>query len=301
MRKRNINSALVSLLLAGLTLSAVVSLSACAFFNNGRSIYDREGIRIGIDADPSIRRSIQTDLNNHPIALTPMELESLLQVIQVSGFSGTLVGMLTKPQRVPLFTPQELSNISGPLAAAFREAKPTERVSFSLPKPNVAYSEERTAGFLFFRGRYLHVVLTDHASIIRTDTGGGEGHDIRDTKGMRLWVASPASTAMVPNAEEPRWPYFEKVHISLAVKEILAQKEQMPAVGTNQGGIGSAVPLPPAASPESLHQSVSPEDVQRQIRELSSTNQDLRGRLDEQHKRMQELQDQVERLRRGLP
>ncbi|MDK2745347.1 MAG: DUF3450 domain-containing protein [Nitrospira sp. BO4] len=302
MRKRNfINSALVSLLLAGLTLSAVGSLSACAFFNNGRSVYDREGIRIGINADPTVRRSIPTDLNNHPIALTPMEFESLLQVIQVSGFSGTLVGMLTTPQPVPLLTPQELSKISGPLAAAFREAKPTERVSFSLPKPNVTYSEDRTTGFLFFRGRYLHVVLTDHASFIHTDTGGGESHDIRDTKGMRLWVAGPASTVMVSNVEEPRWPYFEKIHISLAVKEILAQKENSPAAGTNQGLIRAAGSLPPASPPESLHQSVSPDDVQRQIRDLSRTNQDLRGRLDEQHKRMQELQDQVERLRRGLP
>lgn len=229
MRKRNcINSTLISTLLAGLILSTVGSLSACTFFNNGRSIYDREGIRLGIDADPSVRRSIQTDLNNHPIALTPTELESLLQVIQVSGFSGALVGRLTRPQPVPLFTPEELSNISGPLAAAFREAKPTERVSFSLPKANVTYSEERTTGFLFFRGRYLHVVLTDHASLIRTNTGGSDSHDIRDSKGMRLWAVGPASAVIVPNVEEPRWQYFEKIHISLAVKEILAQNERMP-------------------------------------------------------------------------
>lgn len=296
-----INSVLVSILLGGLAFSTVVSLSSCASFHTGRSVYDREGIQIGLDADPSVRSSIETDLNNHPVAVTPIELESLLQVLQVTGFSGTLVGMVTKPQPVPLLTPHELSKISGPLAAAFREAKPTERVSFSLPKPNVTYSEERTSGFLFFRGRYLHVVLTDHASLIRTDTGGGESNDIRDSKGMRLWATGPASATMMPNVEEPRWPYFEKIHVSLAVKEILAQKEQMPAVSTNQGGSGSAVSLFPAASPESLPLSVSPENVQLQIREFSRTNQDLRGRLDEQQKRMQELQDQVERLRLGRP
>ncbi|MGE3975965.1 MAG: hypothetical protein AB7F94_00065 [Nitrospira sp.] len=264
-------------------------------------MYDRDGIRIGIDVDPSIRRSIQTDLNNHPIDLTPKELESLLQVIQVSGFSGTLVGMLTKPQPIPLFTPQELATISDHLAMAFREAKPTERVSFSLPKPDVTYSEDRTAGFLFFRGPYLHVILTDHSSFIRTDTGGGEYRDIRDTKGMKLWVAGPAQSAKVPDLEEPRWAHFERVHISLDVKRVLARKENVPAAPMNQREAGTPVPLPAAVSPEKRQGSASPDDLQLQIRELSGANQELRGRLDEQNKRMQQLQDQAERLRHALP
>jgi len=262
-------------------------------------VYDREGIRIGIEADPSVRPSSQTVLNNHPMDLTPTELESLLQVIQVSGYSGTMVGLITKPEPVPLFTPKELSVISGHLATAFREAKPTERVSFSLPKPDVTYSEDRTVGFLFFRGRYLHVVLTDHSSFIRADTSGGK--DIRDTKGMRLWVAGPAHAALVPDLEEPRWAHFEKVHISLVVKEILAQTEKIPAARMNQGGAVTPVPLPAAASPASRQGSASPEDLQLKIRELSGANQELKVRLDEQNKRTQQLQDQIEQLRRELP
>lgn len=275
------------------------NLSGCAIFDHGRSVYDRDDIRIGIETDPSVRPSSQTVLNNHPMDLTPTELESLLQVIQVSGYSGTMVGLITKPEPVPLFTPKELSVISGPLVTAFREAKPTERVSFSLPKPDVTYSEDRTVGFLFFRGRYLHVVLTDHSSFIRTDTSGGK--DIRDTKGMRLWVAGPAHAALVPDLEEPRWAHFEKVHISLVVKEILAQTEKIPAARMNQGGREAPASLPDTTLPESRQEKAAPEDLELQIQELSSANQELRGRLDEQNKRMQLLQDQVERLRRELP
>lgn len=297
----SVNCSPVSILLAGSILFAVISSSACSLFHHGRSVYDREGIRIGIEADPSVHQSNQADLNNHPIDLTPKEIESLLRVIQVSGYSGTLVGLIVKPQPVPLFTPKELSVISAHLTTAFREAKPTERVSFSLPKPDVTYSEDRTVGFLFFRGRYLHVVLTDHASFIRTDPGGGEARDIRDTKGMKLWVAGSAHAAMVPDIEEPRWAHFEKIHISLAVQEVLAQKEKIPAARMNQGGTGAPVFLPAAALPENRQESASPEDLQLQIRELSGANQELRGRLDEQNKRMQQLQDQVDRLRRELP
>lgn len=277
------------------------NLSGCALFDHGRSVYDREGIRIGIETDPSVRSSSQEGVNNHPMDLTPTELELLLQVIQVSGYSGTMVGLITKPEPVPLFTPKELSVISGHLATAFREAKPTERVSFSLPKPDVTYSEDRTVGFLFFRGRYLHVVLTDHSSFIRTDTGGGEYKDIRDTKGMKLWVAGPVRAATVPDLEEPRWAHFEKVHISLDVKRALARKEHVPAAPMNQVGAGVPTLLPAVVPPEGRQGSASPEDQQLQIRELSDANQELKGRLDEQNKRTQQLQDQIEQLRRELP
>lgn len=263
-------------------------------------MYDREGIRIGVEADPSVSRSSQPDLNNHPIDLTPEEIESLLQVLQVSGYSGTIVGLIAKPQPVPLFTPQELSSISGHLATAFREAKPTERVFFSLPKPDVTYSEDRTVGALFFRGRYFHVVVTDHSSFIRTDTGGGEHRDIRDTKGMKLWVVGPAHAAMVPDLEEPRWAHFERVHISLDAKRVLARKENVPVAPINQAGAGTPAPLPSAVSPESRQGGASPEELQLQIRELSSFNQELKVRLDEQNKRTQQLQDQIEQLRREL-
>ncbi len=274
----------------------VSGLSACGLLNNGRSVYDHDGFRIGLQADPSVRPSDPTHLNNHPINLTATDLKSLLGVIQVSGYSGTIVGFVTRPQPISLFTPEELSAIGEHLARAFREARPTERVSFSLPKPGVVYSEDRTVGYLFFRGPYLHVIVTDHSSIIRTDTGGGDYKDIRDTKGMKLWVAGPAQAAMVPDFEEPRWAPFERVHISLAIKNVLTQKENMPAARTNQGKPGSPIPLPAAVSSENRQNAPSPENLQRQLRDLSGENRELRDRLDEQNKRMQQLQEQIERL-----
>lgn len=297
-RDGNGNWDLSSVLLIGTGLCLLANISACSFFSQGRSVYDREGIRIGLETDPSVRPSNLTGLNNHPIDLNPKDLEALLQPIQVSGYSGTIAGLLTKPQPVPLLTSQELSTVSAHLATAFREAKPTERVTFSLPKPDVTYSEDRTVGALFFRGPYLHVVVTDHSSVIRTDTGGGDYKDIRDTKSMTLWVAGPPQAAKVPDLEEPRWAHFERVHISLPVKEILARKEYIPAARTNQEGTRSPLPLPTTMPSDRPQGSTSPEELQRQMRELSGTNQELKDRLDEQNTRMQQLQEQVERLRR---
>lgn len=292
---------LSSILLVGVGLYLLTNISACSFFSQGRSVYDQAGIRIGLEADPSVRPSGEAGLNNHPINLSPKNLEVLLQPIQVSGYSGTIAGLLAKPQPVPLFTPQELSTISAHLATAFREAKSTERVSFSMPKPDVTYSEEHTVGALFFRGPYLHVVVTDHSSILRPNTGGGDYKDIRDTKGMKLWVAGPAQAAKVPDLEEPRWAHFEKVHVSLNVKEVEGLKERIPAARMNRGETGAPAFLPTAASPEVRQGSASTEELQLQIQELSGANQELRGRLDEQSRRMQQLQDQMEQLSRVPP
>ena len=295
MKKRNsCSDILASRILQGFVLCALGTLSACGVFNGGRLIYDQAGVRIGIEADPSMSRFGQPVLNSHPVDLSPKDLQSLLQVLQVSGYSGTLVGLISNQQPVPLFNPNELSSISGHLAAAFREAKPEERVYFSLPKPDVTYSEDRTVGALFFRGPYLHVVVTDHSSFIRTDTGGGEYKDPRDTKGMKLWVAGPAQAAMVPDLEEPRWAPYEKVHVSLNVKQALSQR----ATPTRRSPEGSvAPPATPASSSPADDHGVSTEDLKIKMRELSGANQDLRNRLDEQSKRMQQLQDQLEQLR----
>jgi hypothetical protein len=299
MKKRHsISDILASALLASSVLVVLISLSACSLFESGRLVYDQEDIRIGVEADPSVSRSNQSVLNSHPMDLAPKELESLLQVIQVSGYSGTLVGLFANSQPVPLFSFKELTSIASPLAAALREAKPTERVFFSLPKPEVTYSEDRTVGALFVRGRYLHVVVTDHSSLIRTDTGGGDYKDPRDTKGMKLRVAGPAQAARVPDLEEPRWAPFEGAHISLNVKEIVGQ-------GAKSSRRSPESTVPPASTPASSFQTgdqgVSTEDLEGKMRELSGTNQELRGRLDEQNKRMQQLQDQLEQIRRDLP
>lgn len=278
------------------------SLSACSVFTTERLVYDRQSVRIGIEADPTVSRSYTPVSNSHPADLPPEDIQYLLQVIQVSGWSGTLVGLLGTPRPVSLFTPKELSTISSYLAAAFREAKPTERVFFSLPKPDVSYSEDRTAGYLFLRGRYLHVVVTDHSAFIQADTGGGDVKDIRDTKGMKLWVAGPAQAATVPDAEEPRWAPFETVHISLNTKEVLTQQAKAPPVHPGQERAIHPAPEPIQATPlpQSGQAGVSQEDLQLQIRELTSSNLELRGRLEEQSKRMETLTNQLEQLRLEL-
>lgn len=285
-------------------LGGVLALSACSGLSTEQVVYDQQGFRVGIELDPTIKRSHEPVQNDHPAKFSPEELQSLLGMVEVSGWSGTLVGVFAPPRPVPLMKEEELREVSQYLATAFRGAGPTERVFFSLANRQARYSEDRTAGALFLRGPYLHIVVTDHQSILTADTAGGDVKDIRDTKGMKLWVVHPAKAAVLPEFEEPRWAPFETVHISVNTRDILALREARPSTTASRAAAAPIPKAPPQVggregqAPRSANP--SPEDLQLQIKELTSSNLDLRRKIEEQTKQMKELAEEMERLHQEL-
>lgn len=274
-----------------LTLT-LTGLIGCALLPNHRITYHQDDAEIGIEDDPTVPKK-QVDIRNaQPAHVTIDEVKSLLNVIQVSGWSGTIVGLFVSPTPVPLLSPEEIEKYSSPIADALKEATSSERVFFSFPKPGGRYSEDRTAGALFLRGRYLHVVVTDHNSVLRADTGGDNLRDVRDNKGMKLWIARPAEPATVPDEEMPQWAAFETTHISLNYAQTLALLKSVPANRTGSANVKSGPPSD-VASP-------SKQDVKEQVRELNNSNRDLSERLDDQSKKTKELSEEVERLRQQL-
>jgi hypothetical protein len=163
--------------------------------------------------------------NSHPARLTAEEIRTLLKVLRVSGWSGTLAGLFVDPRPIPLLTEEELQLVSAPLALALSEAGPRERVFFSIPDPAAPYREDRIAAALFLRGSYAHLILTDHYAFALADTASGKDvKDPRDTKGMKLWVAPPAKPASLAGEGAPRWGPFETVRVSINLEEILAAR-----------------------------------------------------------------------------
>jgi hypothetical protein len=274
-----------------------LSLSACETFRAERVLYDQQGVRIGIQADPSLQRSSPPALNAHPSALTTQEVLVLLGAVRVSGWSGTIVGLLEAPRSIPLFDDADLRAIASPIAEAFRQADSTERVFFTLPNPKSAYGDA-TTGALFLRGSYLHVVVTDHKAFARADSAGGDEKDIRDTKGMKLGVTHPhqAASIPIPASDQPAWAPFETVHLSLNVKKLLAGDD------LNSGGTATTnkpEPVSMESSPVVKAESTKEQqDLRMQIRELTQSNLDLRDRLNQQTQQLQELKDELSRLRR---
>ena len=90
-----------------LTLTLAV-MTSCALLPKHLIIYNQDDAQIGIEDDPTISVK-QTDVRNaHPSHLTVDEVKSLLNVIQVSGWSGTLMGIFISPTPVPLLSPEEI-------------------------------------------------------------------------------------------------------------------------------------------------------------------------------------------------
>ena len=85
-----------------------------------------------------------------------------------------MIGLFSSPQPRPVFTEAERTALAEPLAAAFHEATPRERVFFAIHNPTAPYETDRTSGSLFFRDDYLHVVLTDHYAFLQADPGGDD-------------------------------------------------------------------------------------------------------------------------------
>jgi len=284
-------------------LSCLLGLAACGATSQQRMLYQASDIQVGIMTDVSTNDAASFPVKNrHPADLTPQDIRSLIGSLEVSGWSGTMIGLFATPQPRPVFTEAERAQLAEPLAAAFHEATPRERVFFSIQNPDAPYETDRTSGNLFFRDAYLHVVLTDHYALLQADPGGGETRDLRDTKGMKLWVGGAARAATVPKEKEPRWNAFEKVHISLIPVEILAgQKVPQAATGSSRPQVATpAVPQPPLkADTAATNAPESVNDLHVQMRELTNANLDLRAQLKEQSDAIEKLKAELDGIRNG--
>ena len=282
-------------------LSCLLVLTACGVTSQQRVLYQASGIQVGLLTDLSTNEHATPPVRNrHPADLTPKDIRSLVSSLEVSGWSGTIVGLFSAPLPRPMFTEAERAELAEPLAAAFHEATPRERVFFSIQNPDAPYETDRTSGSLFFRDDYLYLVLTDHYAFLQADPGGGEARDPRDTKGMKLWVNGSARAATVPDEKEPHWTAFEKVHISLTPVEVLAgQRVPQAATGSSRPEVATpAIPqssLKAATAATNVTESVN--DLRLQIRELTNANLDLRSQLKEQSCTIEKLKAEFEGLR----
>lgn len=281
-----------------LTLSiggCALLLTGCQFFDHQRLTFNERGVRIGIETDPSVHRASPPTLNEHPGHLTPQEIQALLGAVRVSGWSGTVVGWFDQPRPVALFDEADLQTIAKPIADAVQQASPTERITFSLSNPKSAYGDA-TTGALFLRHASLHLVVTDHKAFLRADTAGGDEKDLRDTKGMTLSLPRAYQAAVLRRADEPDWAPFERVHLSIQVKEMFAHASRMTDDARATAPVVQSEKKPAAA--EMSEPDRASQELRLQIRELTESNLDLRDRLNRQTEQLQELQQELKNLRR---
>ena len=285
----------------------LINLAECAAIRQQRVLYDEGGIHIGLESDRSLSRTSPATANSHPAPFTSGQIRQLLGALQVSGYSGTLVGLVVDPPSRPVFSPEELDLIAVPIANAFQQASPHDRIVFSIPDLHARYHRERTEGELFVRIPYFFVLLKDHSAFTGTDTGGGDDErDLRDHKGMKLSVAPPVRVMTPAAAESPHWGPYEQVHLAInlhqaesalaTARQTQANTAISPTVQTRPAKEPTQVPVSslPSAPTDSI------DDLRLQVRELTSANQDLRKKLAEQTAEMEGLNEALTRIQQDV-
>lgn len=285
----------------------LIDFSGCVALRQPRVLYNEGGIQVGLEPDRSLGDTSRARANSHPVPFTSEQMRQLLGALQVSGYSGTLVGLVMDPPSRPVFSPEEIDLIATPIANAFREASPRDRIFFSIPNLHAPYHRERTEGEFFVRIPYFFVLLKDHSAFTRTDTGGGDDErDPRDHKGMRLSVAAPVRASTPPTEDSPNWGPYEEVHLAINLQQAEAA---LAAARHIQGNTAARptlqIPQPqsPAQVPESSRPSASAEsidDLHLQVRELTNANQDLRKKLSEQTAEIEALKETLAGIQHDL-
>jgi hypothetical protein len=280
----------------------VINLTGCVSLHPQRVLYDETGIQIGLEPDRALSRT--SPANSHPVLFTSEQMRQLLGALQISGYSGTLVGLVVDPPSRPIFSSEELDLISAPIANAFQQASPHDRVFFSIPNLQARYHRERTEGEVFVRTPYFFVVLEDHSAFTGTDTGGGDDErDPRDHKGMQLSVAPPVQAVTATIENSPHWGPYEQVHLAINFKQAeaaLAAARQI-RTGTSTSQIQRTAQSAPASEPSRTSAPADTiDDLRLQVRELTNANQDLRKKLAEQTTEMERLKETLTRIQQDL-
>jgi hypothetical protein len=265
----------------------LLDLAGCAATFQQHVLYDQGGVHIGLEPDRSNSKTSPSTWNTHPVQFTTEQVYQLLSHVLVSGYSGTLAGLIVEPRPMPVLSQEELDLITAPIVEAFQRAGPRERVFFSIPDLRARYRRERTEGELFFRTPHLFILLKDHSSFINTDTGGSDDErDPRDHKGMQLSAVFPLQASDVTLEDGPKWGPYEQVHLAINVQEAMtALASSIPTLPVQQ----------PRQSPQpALHDII--DDLRLQVRELTNANQDLRKKLAEQTAEMDALKKALARI-----
>lgn len=312
------------LLLAALTGCAMSAATGRVLYQQGRSV-------IRIEADPDVGGMMGGKPNTHPAGLESIQLAKLLQGIGVrpeQGFLSKALSLATPAE--PVFSEGELALVTPILAQGLAEAGPSERVSFILASTQPGRRSTVLSGYLLVRDPYLKFVLNDHPTIGWQDPEDPSSPKLFDLDFLREGFLLPGSEAerkgsykarpaihidyknylraledrarmsrvVEPQAPAPPPPIQPSVQPPPSAEAGRAPARRLPPPLPSPKAGNPPAPAPASASVSESGDSPSVKDLQRQVKELTETNQELRATFKEMLERQAETQRELEDLRR---
>jgi len=153
-------SGLATFALCLVTFSSAV-LTACAVPQvPARVVYEDPVNFVRLEPDPTALVELPETLHSHPLVIS-----NDLMVEVLKGFAArdrrifVQIWISGEAPLEPVFTEDEITLLAPRLVEALTRAKPDERVTFYLSRPQTSIKREITSGGLYVRGTALHFIL----------------------------------------------------------------------------------------------------------------------------------------------
>lgn len=262
-------------------------------------IYQDDFLTVRLEPNPDGSEFRQT--GKYRPAISSQQLAGALSGLQARKVQGFLQSVGGQSQFESVFRADELPLVARELKNGLKMATEQERVVFQAVKVVGGYREE-TQGAIFVRGPYLYVALTKFRSSNRMDYASAEGGSGRD-----FGLLFEPGEAVVQKQEEfaSRWLAGGPAEVIIDIQKVPQISEPKEA-GALPGGGRVLSPVSAPSSPgtvppknETAVTSQAPsvvtmEALQRQIKELTDSNHDLRGKFKELGDRRDQSQAQAD-------
>jgi hypothetical protein len=258
-------------------ISVLLSMAVFACASGREQIIAQDGGSfVRIEHDPTAPRTG----NTHPVLVSPERLQALLAAIMVQSPSGALLG---KQQTLALFDPEDLTFLAPALSDALAAAKPSERAVFYLEQRGRLLRGEVTTGAVIMKGDVLmftlgHYRRTDVTGVVQNDRQSANSSEVRSDPMFGVYGVNTRISALGAASGGPRTIQFGMTGTlppaTVAASGTAAQLPPPPrrSFGTQEHRAASA----PATA---AGQDVSLEDLRREIKELTMSNQELRAKV----------------------
>jgi hypothetical protein len=275
-------------------LLCAVFVSGCASSSPKQTIYEQGRNVVRLEDDPAVTQGPAHVPNTHPVKIPPVELASVLRGIGVrseQGLLGTLLSLAVPA--APVFEPEELDLLAPILSKALTQARPDQRVAFTYWSAKPVRRNAPLAGAIAVNAPYLRFTLDEHPTI--------GWQDPEDPSSAKLFELEFVRPELLRAANEDNRKRSRRSSPSLEIDYVRFLQQQPGEGSTAAVRKAPDVTMPPVASgttaagapATAAGQDVAIEDLRREIKELTLSNQELRAKV-------RELSDQLAETRQLL-
>ncbi|HEX9759189.1 MAG TPA: SHOCT domain-containing protein [Nitrospiria bacterium] len=146
---------------------SMVTLLACGPKVITTKIHEDPSFKVYLIQTPKNEDPLPAPPYQHPLQFDESQMEQLLGSIQIQYSKRKLSRLFSnkKPDQEPAFSEEEIKHLALPMARAFGQATPKDKIHFQLDHRVSVFRGGRSTGVLFAKNDRLHFILGNYRYI----------------------------------------------------------------------------------------------------------------------------------------